>query len=98
MTLVANYLWKQSFGKRHTIDIQVQRHGRNKKSKRDSSDEVLSQALQVLKHPNLDDMDIFGQYIASELRELKDPEIRWEAKRDITFALLKAQEKESTRS
>ena len=49
---------------------------RNKKSKRDSSDEVLSQALQVLKQPNPDDMDIFEQYTASELRKLKDPEIR----------------------
>ena len=60
----------------NSANIQVQLHNRNKKSKRDSSDEVLSQALQVLKQPNPDDTDIFGQNVASELRELKNPEIR----------------------
>ena len=84
----------------NNVSIQVQQRHRNKKTKRDdSSDEaILSQALQVLKQPDPDDMDIFGQYIASELRGLENAEIRREVKHDITLLLLKAQQKELARS
>ena len=66
----------------------------SKKSKRDSCDELLAPATKVLKEPAPDDLDIFGQYVAVELRHIKSDELRRKTKREITLAILKAHDKD----
>ena len=64
----------------------------SKKSKRECTEEILSQAIKVLQEPNPDEFDIFGQYVAMELRGIECKQIRRRVKREINLALLKAQD------
>ena len=64
----------------------------SKRSKRECTEEILSQAIKVLQKPNPDEFDIFGQYVAIELRGIQCEQIRRRAKREINLALLKAQD------
>ena len=66
----------------------------SKKSKRDSCDELLAQAAKVLKEPAPDDLDIFDQYVAVELHDIKSNELRRKTEREITLAILKAHDKD----
>ena len=56
----------------------------SKKFKRDSLDNLLTQAAKVLKEPSTDQLDTFDQYVAVELRAIKSDQIRRETKRMIT--------------
>ena len=69
----------------------------NKKSKRDSTEEMLSHALKVLKEPNPDELDIFGQYVATELRGIECEHIRRRLKREINLAIFRAQDDDERR-
>ena len=75
-------------------EISPMRKVSSKKFKRDSLDNLLTQAAKVLKEPSADELDTFGQYVAVELRAIKSDQIRRKAKRMITLAIMQAQEEE----
>lgn len=52
--------------------------------------DLMVQALAVMSQKN-DEFDIFGQYVASELRQIPDPSIRQVVKREIIQALLNSE-------
>ena len=67
----------------------------SKKFKRDSLDNLLTQAAKVLKEPSTDQLDTFGQYVAVELRAIKSDQIRRKTKRIITLAILQNRKRDN---
>ena len=63
------------------------------KMKKNSSEDILAQAVKVLNEPT-DDLSIFGQYVATELRNIKSGSLLCRTKRAITLAIIQAQDKE----
>ena len=64
-----------------------------KKLKKNSSEDLLAQAAKVLNEPT-DDLSVFGQYVATELRSIRSDILRRKTKRDITLAIMQAQKKD----
>ena len=48
----------------------------SKRNKCECTEEILSQAIEVLQEPNPDELYIFGQYVAMELRGIQCEKIR----------------------
>ena len=55
---------------------------------------ILAQAIKALKEPSPGQLDIFGKYVAMELRGVRCEQIRKRAKREINSVLLKAQDED----
>ena len=58
----------------------------------ESTDEIFSHAMIVLKEPSSYQLDIFGQNVTMEQRGIQPEQIRQRAKREINIALLKGQD------
>ena len=64
-----------------------------KKMKKNSSEDILAQAVKVL-NESTDDLSISGQYVATELRNITSSSLLRRTKRAITLAIMQAQVKE----
>ena len=58
-----------------------------------SCDDLLSEAVKILKEPTPDDLDVFGKYVTAELRCVQSEQIRSQKKREISRAVLQGQER-----
>ena len=65
-----------------------------KRKQMNSCDDLLSEAVKILKEPTPDGLDVFGKYVAAELRSLQSEQIRSQIKREISRAILQGQEKD----
>lgn len=77
------------------INQKTPQNSRKKKRNNDShdSDEVMQKALHVLNEQE-DQYDVFGKYIATELKNLQSEYLRKKLKRKIQLAILEISEEE----
>ncbi|XP_031637792.1 uncharacterized protein LOC116350192 [Contarinia nasturtii] len=68
---------------------RIEHSSKRKKSNSQSSDEnvLMQKALEVMSHTN-DELDVFGQFIASEMRQISDLSKRNSVKREIMAILM----------
>lgn len=76
-----------SNNKRHRLPALSSKQAKKKNLEETTDDALLNKALAVINQPN-DDLDIFGQFVASEIRQMSDLSARKLVKNEIMRALL----------
>lgn len=76
-----------SNNKRHRFPVLNSKKAKRRNLEETTDDALMNKALAVINQPN-DDLDIFGQFVASEMRQISDLSSRKLVKNEIMRALL----------